>query len=231
MGCRAVVAENEDLGDGSEAGGGLVQLDQEELICEDIPVVTAENVNFEDIPVAADSQNLEDEIESAPMEIDVIVDEVTENEVEQAEMETSLILNLSSISDAPEEESNHDDGKKKKFNLFVKPGKDNVVQAIKPGPDNEKSKTGSAKKQQNLPKKQVKEKKVTQNKKGKKRDNETTSPVKSKRKTKVPAKFLDGIDFSKDDETETPSLSSIRTKRNERRAAKEKDIVDPDWCE
>ena len=49
VGGRAVVAENEELGDGSEAGGGLVQLDQEELICEDIPVVTAENLNLENI--------------------------------------------------------------------------------------------------------------------------------------------------------------------------------------
>ena len=47
VGGRAVVAENEELGDGSEAGGGLVQLDQEELICEDIPAVTAENLNLE----------------------------------------------------------------------------------------------------------------------------------------------------------------------------------------
>ena len=44
--------------------------------------------------------------------------------------------------------------RRKKFNLFVKPGKDNVVQAIKPGQDNDKSKRGSAKKQQSLPKKQ-----------------------------------------------------------------------------
>ena len=88
--------------------------------------------------------------------------------------------------------------RRKKFNLFVKPGKDNVVQAIKPGQDNGKSKRGSAKKQQSLPKKQVKEKKAPQNKKGQKKDNETMRPVKSKRKTKVPAKFLDGIDFSKD---------------------------------
>ena len=53
--------------------------------------------------------------------------------------------------------------RRKKFNLFVKPGKDNVVQAIKPGLDNEKSKRGSAKKQQSFPKKQVKEKKAPQN--------------------------------------------------------------------
>ena len=91
--------------------------------------------------------------------------------------------------------------RRKKFNLFVKPGKDNVVQAIKPGLDNEKSKRGSAKKQQSLPKKQVKEKKDPKTKK----DNETISPVKSKRKTKVPAKFLDGIDFSK--HVNTNSLS------------------------
>ena len=97
--------------------------------------------------------------------------------------------------------------RRKKFNLFVKPGKDNVVQAIKPGLDNEKSKRGSAKKQQSLPKKQVKEKKAPQNKKGQKKDNETISPVKSKRKTKVPAKFLDGIDFSKD--VNTISLSVV----------------------
>ena len=76
--------------------------------------------------------------------------------------------------------------RRRKFNLFVKPGKDNVVQAIKPGLDNEKSKRGGAKKQQSLPKKQVKEKKARQNKKGQKKDNETISPVKSKRKTKVP---------------------------------------------
>ena len=99
--------------------------------------------------------------------------------------------------------------RRKKFNFFVKPGKDNVVQAIsiKPGLDNEKSKRGSAKKQQSLPKKQVKEKKAPQNKKGQKKDNETISPVKSKRKTKVPAKFLDGIDFSKD--VNTISLSVV----------------------
>ena len=90
--------------------------------------------------------------------------------------------------------------RRRKFNLFVKPGKDNVVQAIKP-------KRGSAKKQQSLPKKQVKEKKAPKNKKGQKRDNETISPVKSKRKTKVPAKFLDGIDFSKD--VNTISLSVV----------------------
>ena len=75
-------------------------------------------------------------------------------------METSLNLNISSISDTPEEELNHDGEKKKKFNLFVKPWKDNFFQAIKPGLDNEKSKRGSAKKQQSLPKKQVKEKKA-----------------------------------------------------------------------
>ena len=51
----------------------------------------------------------------------------------------------------------------------------------------------------------VKEKKAPQNKKGQKKDNETISPVKSKRKTKVPAKFLDGIDFSK--HVNTNSLS------------------------
>ena len=64
-GVRAVVAENEELGDGNEAGGGLVQLDQEELICEDIPVVTAENLNLEIVQVAADFQNLEEEIEDS----------------------------------------------------------------------------------------------------------------------------------------------------------------------
>ena len=68
-------------------------------------MVTAENVNLENIPVAGDSQNLEDKIEGtehgqAPMEIDVVVDEVIENEAEKAEMVTSLNLNLSSISDA-----------------------------------------------------------------------------------------------------------------------------------
>ena len=57
----------------------------------------------------------------------------------------------------------------RKFNLFVKPGKDNDVQAIKPGLDNEKSKRGSAKKQQSLPKRQVKEKKAPQTKKDRKR--------------------------------------------------------------
>ena len=60
------------------------------------------------------------------MEIDVVVDEMGEN----AEMETSLNLNISSISDTPEEGLKHDGEKKKKFNLFVKPEKDNVVQAI-----------------------------------------------------------------------------------------------------
>ena len=180
VGGRAVVAQNE-----------LVQLNQVELNCEDIPVVTAEYVNLENIPVAAASENLEEEIEGGEnghpkevenipevaMGIDVVVDEMGEN----AEMETSLNFNISSVSDTPEEGLNHDGEKKKKFNLFVKAGKDNVVQAIKPGLDNEKSKRGSAKKQQSLPKKQVKEKKTPQNKKGQKKDNETISPVKSKK--------------------------------------------------
>ena len=47
------------------------------------------------------------EVENIPevaMEIDVVVDEMGEN----AEMETSLNLNISSISDTPEEGLNHD---------------------------------------------------------------------------------------------------------------------------
>ena len=70
--------------------------------------------------------------------------------------------------------------------------KDTVVQAIKPRSHTENLKKGRSKKQ-------VQEKK-TQNRK----DNET----KSKRKTKLPAKFLDGID-SKDEDI-PPSLSFIR---------------------
>ena len=131
---------------------------------------------------------------------------------ENAEMETSLNLNISSISDTPEEGLNHDSEKKKKNQPFCETRERQccptwTVQAIKPGLDNEKSKRGSAKKQQSLPKKQVTEKKAPQNKKGQKKDNETISPVKSKRKTKVPAKFLDGIDFSKD--VNTISLSVV----------------------
>ena len=62
------------------------------------------------------------------MEIDVIVDDMGEKEVEEEEMETSLNLNISSVSDTPEEESSHGEKSgKKKFNLFVKPGKDTVV--------------------------------------------------------------------------------------------------------
>ena len=45
------------------------------------------------------------------LEIDVVVDEMGEN----AEMETSLNLNISSISDTPEEGLNHDGEKKKKI--------------------------------------------------------------------------------------------------------------------
>ena len=48
------------------------------------------------------------------MEIDVVVDEMGEN----AEMETSLNLNISSISDTPEEGLNHDGEKKKKIQPF-----------------------------------------------------------------------------------------------------------------
>ena len=46
-------------------------------------------------------------------------------------METSLNLNISSISDTPEEGLNPWRWEEK-INLFVKPGKDNVVQATKP---------------------------------------------------------------------------------------------------
>ena len=48
------------------------------------------------------------------LEIDVVVDEMGEN----AEMETSLNLNISSISDTPEEGLNHDSEKKKKIQPF-----------------------------------------------------------------------------------------------------------------
>ena len=203
VGPRAGVAENKELGAVNEAGGGQVQLNQEEVNLETMPVVTEENVNLETIPEAADqnveletipvaavSENLEEVIENQhpkekdnsqenAMEIDVIVDDMGEKEVEEEEMETSLNLNISSVSDTPEEESSHGEKSgKKKFNLFVKPGKDTVVQAIKPRLDTEKFKKCRSKKQ-------VKEKK-TQNKK--------VNETKSKRKTKLPAKFLDGID-------------------------------------
>ena len=46
----------------------------------------------------------------------VVVDEMGEN----AEMETSLNLNISSISDTPEEGLNHDSEKKKKIQFFCK---------------------------------------------------------------------------------------------------------------
>ena len=156
VGARARVAENEELGVVNEAGGGQVQLNQEEVNLESIPVATDKNVDLETIPVAAASKNLEEEVEEienehpkekdnsreVAMEIDVIVEDMGEKEDEQGEMETSLNLNISfdigSVSDTPEEGSSHAEiSGKKKFNLFVKPGKDNVVQAIKPRLDNE----------------------------------------------------------------------------------------------
>ena len=100
-------------------------------------------------------------------------------------METSLNLNISSISDTPEEGLNHDSEKKKKIQPFCETRERQCCPSYKARADNEKSKRGSAKKQQSLPKKQVKEEKAPQNKKGQKKDNETISPVKSKRKTKV----------------------------------------------
>ena len=57
------------------------------------------------------------EVENIPvvaMEIDVVVDKIGQN----AEMETSLNLNISSISDTPEEGLNHDSEKKKKIQPF-----------------------------------------------------------------------------------------------------------------
>ena len=53
-------------------------------------------------------------IPEAAMEIDVVVDEMGEN----AEMETILNLNISSISNTPEEGLNHDGEKKKKIQPF-----------------------------------------------------------------------------------------------------------------
>ena len=50
VGARAGVAENGELGDVNEAGGGQVQLNQEEVNLETMPVVTEENVNLETIP-------------------------------------------------------------------------------------------------------------------------------------------------------------------------------------
>ena len=68
--------------------------------------------------------------------------------------------------------------------------------------DNEKSKSSRA-----IQRDKSRKRRPPQNKKGHKKDNETKSPGKSKRKTKVPAKFLDRIDFSKD--VNTISLSVV----------------------
>ena len=124
---------------------------------------------------------------------------------ENAEMETSLNLNISSISDTPEEGLNHDSEKKKKIQPFCETRERQWCPSYKARARQWKVEKGECKEAAEPSKETSQGKEGSPNKKGQKKDNETMRPVKSKRKTKVPAKFLDGIDFSK--HVNTNSLS------------------------
>ena len=153
-------------------------------------------------------------------EIEMEVDEEVDD---QEKTENSLNLNLSSVSDA-ENEGTIDDGRqqvvdngKKRFNLFEKPPKENCVQAIQPrtedGSRGQKKKAQEKKK----PNKQVKD--------GKEKKKVAERKAPGKRNTRLPAKFLDGIDFSGDEIA--PSLSFIRKLQRQKKTAA--DDIDPDW--
>ena len=255
------LVEDEELGGGVEAGE--VQLEQQRL--ENTPQESADE-NVEQQQHRTEIEPLQDNNEETTtevaMEIEVVTDQLniderlddqegifgneSENQQADVELETSLNLNISSISDSNTAETHEDSSEsvvsgKKKFNLFAKPVKENFVQTIKPRTDNERLKRSDKTKQiseknQIQAKKQVQEKKKvqekkqtqekkTQSKKGKKTiEHIEAKGAKSKRKTKLPAKFLDGLDLSDEESTSHSFIRQLK-RQNEKAAA----AADPDW--